>query len=220
MIYCLIRVSTDHQDYERQKNYLEEHGYIDGVNCIYITETYTGKTTKRPVLIDIIENKLKPGDSLVACELSRISRSVKDFNNLLDVVLKEKKVNVIILKENFHLLANGSMDAMTKLILNITSAFAEFERDLISDRTKDALRAKKKNGTKSGRPIGRPLKKESNDENLLKTLKLLNDGESYRNACYITRFPKATLQLRIKQLKEKYDTNDLQTIINKLEKGE
>ena len=79
--YCYIRISTDKQDYIRQENILKENGYIDGVNCEYVTETFTGKTKNRPVVRAIIE-KLKPNDNIVATELSRIARSVKDFNEL------------------------------------------------------------------------------------------------------------------------------------------
>lgn len=92
--YCYIRISTDKQEHERQKSILKEKGYINGVNCEYIEETYTGKTTKRPALTDLI-NKLQKDDTIVATELSRISRSVKDFNNLIDEILNKKKVNII-----------------------------------------------------------------------------------------------------------------------------
>ena len=220
MKYCYIRVSTDKQEYERQVKILQDNGYINDMNCKYIEETFTGKTTKRPVYDELV-NKLEKNDTLIVESLTRLSRAgiVKTLEEVSHLV-QDKKINVTIIKENFNLKAGEKPDANTNMLLGIFSVLGQFERDLISERTKEALQAKKINGTKSGRPIGRPLKKESNDENLLKTLKLLNDGESYRNACYITRFPKATLQIRIKQLKEKYDTNDLQTIINKLEKGE
>lgn len=217
MIYCYIRVSTDKQDYQRQENILKEKGYINGQNCIYITETYTGKTANRPFLQDLINNKIKKGDTIVSCELSRISRSVKDFNNLIDEILNKKKVNIIILKENFNLLANGSMDAMTKLILNITSAFAEFERDIIADRTKEALKSKMINGTKSGRPIGKPKSEYNNKENFIKTLDLIvNDNIGQSKATLRTKYPKQSFQFKIKECYTKYNTKDYKTILERL----
>lgn len=217
MIYCYIRVSTDKQDYQRQENILKEKGYINGQNCLYITETYTGKTANRPFLQDLINNKIKKGDTLVSCELSRISRSVKDFNNLIDEILNKKKVNIVILKENFNLLANGDMDAMTKLILNITSAFAEFERDIIADRTKEALKSKMINGTKSGRPIGKPKSEYNNKENFIKTLDLIvNDNIGQNKATIRTKYPKQAFQFKIKECYTKYNTKDYKTILERL----
>lgn len=218
MIYCYIRVSTDKQDYQRQENILKEKGYINGQNCLYITETYTGKTANRPFLQDLINNKIKKGDTLVSCELSRISRSVKDFNNLIDEILNKKKVNIVILKENFNLLANGNMDAMTKLILNITSAFAEFERDIIADRTKEALKSKMINGTKSGRPIGKPKSEYNNKENFIKTLDLIvNDNIGQNKATIKTKYPKQAFQFKIKECYTKYNTKDYKTILERLQ---
>ena len=201
MIYCYIRISTEKQDYIRQENILKEKGYIDGVNCKYFTETYTGKTKKRPVLLELM-GIIQKGDTIVATELSRISRSVKDFNNLIDDILKKKQVNIYIIKENFNLLANGNMDAMTRLILNITSSFAEFERDLISDRTKEALKAIKERGTKSGEPIGRPRTEYSTKENLISTLEyMIENNAGIRKASLKTRYPLGTLKLEINKLK-------------------
>lgn len=217
-IYCYLRVSTDKQDALRQENILKEKGYINGVNCEYIEEIFTGKTTKRPVFQDLINNKIEKGDTIVACELSRISRSVKDFNNLIDEIVEKKKVNIIILKENFHLLANGQMDAMTKLIMHITSAFAEFERDIISDRTKESLRAKRKNGTKSGRPIGHPKSSKNTKKNFLKTVDLIINGERQDYACYDTGFPLASFQRIKKKFLEEYGINDYKEIKKEVEK--
>lgn len=217
MIYCYIRVSTDKQDYQRQENILKEKGYINGQNCLYITETYTGKTANRPFLQDLINNKIKKGDTIVSCELSRISRSVKDFNNLIDEILNKKKVNIIILKENFNLLANGSMDAMTKLILNITSAFAEFERDIIADRTKEALKSKMINGTNSGRPVGKPKSEYNNKNNFIKTLDLIvNDNIGQSKATLRTKYPKQAFQFKIKECYIKYNTKDYKIILERL----
>ena len=216
--YCIIRVSTDYQTYERQAEILKEHGYVNGVNnCEYIEETYTGKTTKRPVFYDLIHNRLQKGDTIVATELSRISRSVKDWSELIDFLLYKKEVNVIIFKENMHLKANGEMDAMTKLILNISAIFAQFERDIISERTKESLRAKKVNGTKSGRPIGKPRNKYSSKENFIKTIEyMLENNVGQAKASLTCRYPSKTFQNDIKKCYNKYNTKDYQEILNRL----
>lgn len=213
MKYCYIRVSTDKQDYQRQTNTLENAGYIEGNDCRYILETGTGKDKKRPELRAMIEN-LNKGDEVIACELSRISRSVKDFNELLEEIMEEKKANVTILKENFHLLANGQMDAMTKLILNITSSFAEFERDMISDRTKEALAAVKKNGSKSGNPIGRQTWKGTFEGFKDALLYLIQNDVGQAKACYRNSYPNQAFFEYCKAIKEKYDVKEYQDIYN------
>lgn len=215
--YCLIRKSTFGQDHLRQTNILAENGYINGVNCEYIEETFTGKTTKRPVLEELI-NKLQKNDTIVATELSRLSRSILDFNNLIELLLYKKQVNVIILKEKFNLKANGEMDAMTKLILNISAIFAQFERDIISDRTKESLRAKKINGTKSGNPIGHPKSKYNTQENFINTLKyqINNNCGQYKASCQ-TRYPTNSYQTKLREYFVKYNTKDLKEILKNLE---
>lgn len=215
--YCYIRISTEKQDGIRQENILKENGYINSVNCEYITEIFTGKTTKRPIFQDLINNKIQKGDTIVSCELSRISRSVKDFNNLIDEIVEQKKVNIIILKENFHLLANGQMDAMTKLIMHITSAFAEFERDIISDRTKEALQAKKINGTNTGNPIGKPKGKYNTKENFIATLEyMLNKKVGQTKATIWTRYPVKSFKNDLKKCYTKYNTKDYKEILDKI----
>jgi DNA invertase Pin-like site-specific DNA recombinase len=216
--YCVIRVSTDYQTYERQAEILKEHGYINGVdNCEYIEETYTGKTVKRPIFDDLIHNKIQKGDTIVATELSRISRSVKDWSELVDFLLYKKEANVIIFKENMHLKANGEMDAMTKFILNMSAIFAQFERDIISERTKESLRAKKINGTKSGRPIGKPRSNWSSKENFIKTIEyMINNNVGQAKATLLCHYPKDTFQKDIKKCYIKYNTKNYQEILEKI----
>lgn len=217
-IYCLIRVSTDNQEHLRQENILIENGYINGVNCEYIEETFTGKTTKRPVLEELL-NKLQKNDTIVATELSRLSRSILDFNNLIKLLLYEKQVNVIILKEKFDLKANNDMDAMTKLILNISATFAQFERDIISDRTKESLRAKKINGTKSGKPIGHPKSEHNTQENFIETIKyqVKHNCGQYRASLY-TKHPTNSYQIKLRECFKKYNTRNLKEILQYIEK--
>lgn len=220
-IYCYIRVSTERQDLLRQESILQANNYIDGVNCEYIKEFYTGTTTRRPAFQDLINNKIKQGDTIVCSELSRISRSVKGFNDLIDEIVEKKKVNIYIIKENFNLKANGNMDAMTKLIMHITSAFAEFERDIISDRTREALQAKKTNGTSTGRPIGHPISKLNNKDNFIRTLEyMITEKVGQSRAVNVTKYPKMAFIKKITSLYKKYNTKDYQIILNNLKSEE
>ena len=215
--YCYIRTSTDKQDYLRQENILKEKGYINGINCEYVEETFTGKTVKRPVFQELINNKIEKGDTIITTELSRISRSVKDFNNLIDEIVEKKKVNIYIIKENFNLLANGQMDAMTKLIMHITSAFAEFERNIISERTKESLKAKKIHGTKSGHKIGRDKGNFNTKENFINTIEyMINNNVGQDKACLMCRFPAMSFKIILKKCYNKYNTKNYEEILNNI----
>lgn len=147
-VYAYVRVSTNKQEYERQMHVLKERGYTDAV--LY-TETFTGTKKNRPVW-DEMKANLEAGDTVVFESLSRIGRNTLNVLETIKELVEEIKVNVVILKENFNFVANGKTDAMTNLMLNMFSAFAQFERDMTTERTREALQAKKEAGVKLGRP--------------------------------------------------------------------
>lgn len=218
--YCYIRVSTEKQSYARQEFLLKERGYINNDNCIYVEETGSGKAiNKREVLIDLLNNILEPGDTLVATDLTRISRSVPDFRNVMDFLLKKKKANLILLKENFSFYSGEKMDAMTKAMVNFISVFAEFERDIISDRVTERMAEIKENGTKSGKPIGHPRSNKNTKEKFIKTLSLVASGESLRKACDITLYPLGTFTYNIKKYKDVLKTDQYLDILKGFEEG-
>lgn len=134
------RVSTVDQNLDRQMDNLKEAG----CERIY-EEKMTGTTSKRPQL-EMMLNTLRDGDTLVIDSFSRLSRSTKD---LLDMVerLTEMGVNIVSLKEQLD-----TTTATGKMMLTMLSALSQFERDLISERTKDGLRAARARGRNGGRP--------------------------------------------------------------------
>ena len=188
--YAYIRVSTDKQEYTRQEHALKQKGYTD---AILYTETFTGTKKSRPVF-DEMKANLEAGDTVVFESLSRIGRNTLNVLETIKELVEEIKVNVVILKENFNFNANGHMDAMTNLMLNMFSAFAQFERDMTSDRTREALAAKKEAGIK----LGRPQNNEHDEE--IKTL--LNQGTSYRKVASIVGVTLSTVQRVARELKE------------------
>ena len=155
-IYAYIRVSTDKQEYDRQIYYLQEHGYRPD-DAQFIEETYTGTKKSRPKWDELLA-LLQKGDTLVVESLSRIGRSLVNIIDIITDLVENQEVNVIVLKEGFNLKANGNMDASTRLMLNVFAAFAQFERDTISERTKEALKAKKEAGVTLGRRRGEKRK--------------------------------------------------------------
>lgn len=210
MIYCYIRKSTDEQSYKRQYHILKEKGYINGINCIFKEETYTGKTLKRPVLDELLK-ELKENDTIVVESLSRFSRGglYKTIEIIKDLVEK-RKINVIILKENLNLIAGKDMDASTKMLLGIFSILAEFERDLLSERTKEGLKA-------TDKKIGRPTKNDISIKNFINVLELqINDNLSLRTSCKKAKYPLSTYILKQKELREKYKIQDKKELLKVL----
>lgn len=212
MYYCYIRKSTDTQSYARQYLILKEKGYINGVNCIYKEETYTGKSLKRPVLDELLAN-IKENDTIVVEALSRFSRGgLYQTVELLKNLVEKRRINVIILKENFNLRAGANMDASTKLLLGIFSILSEFERDLLSERTKEGMKATKKQ-------VGRPTTNNITLDNFVKTLELqVNNKESVRVSCKHTKYPVSTFILRQKEYKEKYNISDKERLLSQLKR--
>jgi DNA invertase Pin-like site-specific DNA recombinase len=133
---------------------LELHEYARR-NDIKITdfvevEISSQKSTKAR-RIDELLNNLKPGDLLLVSELSRLGRSVGQIIQIVDTLIKNQ-VRLVAIKESIKI--NGKQDIQTKTMITMFSLFAEIERDLISERTKQGLQAAKAKGKILGRPKG------------------------------------------------------------------
>jgi DNA invertase Pin-like site-specific DNA recombinase len=139
-IFGYARVSTESQNLDRQIDALEKYG----VNQIY-NEKMTGTKRDRPELNKMID-RMTEGDTVVIESLSRIGRSTKDLIELMEL-FQQKGVNLISLKENID-----TTTSTGKLVFAIFSAIAQFERDVIADRTKEGLKAARARGRVGGRP--------------------------------------------------------------------
>ena len=180
MILGYARVSTVRQvrgnSLEEQESILKEKGCQE-----IVVEQYTGKTTERPKLQELVK-RLQPGDTLVVTKLDRLARTVQEGSQLIQSLIA-KDVTVVI--ENMGTISSKPMD---KLMLNILLAFAEFERDMIIERTQAGKEiARTKNGFKEGRP------QKYNEYQLQSALNLLADGYSYKEVEKMTRISKSTL---------------------------
>ena len=134
------RVSTQDQKLELQLDALNSYG----VEKIF-QEKITGTKADRPQLSEMTKI-LRKGDTVVVWKLDRIGRSMR---HLLDLVEEFRKAGIgfISLKENID-----TTTATGKLIFNIFASLAEFERDMLSERTKAGLKAAKARGRSGGRP--------------------------------------------------------------------
>ena len=135
--YC--RISTEHQTLEPQILKLKEYG----VTSIY-SDIISG-TKKERIGLNKLLSDLKQDDVLVVIKLDRLGRSLKDLLEIIERV-KAKKANFLSLTEGLDTNTSGG-----KLLFNIFGAIAEFERDLIKERTLLGLESAKRRGIKLGR---------------------------------------------------------------------
>jgi putative DNA-invertase from lambdoid prophage Rac len=147
-----IRISTDKQEVENQKHRINEYAAGQGIkidNCI--TETVSSRKTDREIyqLIDSLE----PGDKIIVTELSRLGRSgMIEVSRILGTI-QDKKASLSVIQNNIEI-EPGKMSVEAQAIVFALSIASELERDLISERTKAALKARKDQGVKLGRPVG------------------------------------------------------------------
>ena len=103
---------------------------------VIISECFTGRKVERPKFTELL-NKLQPGDELIVCKLDRFARSSKHGADLIqELVNKGVRVNIL----NMGIADNSSTG---KLLLNIMFAFAEYEADMIAERTSEGKAEKK-----------------------------------------------------------------------------
>jgi DNA invertase Pin-like site-specific DNA recombinase len=153
-VYAYIRKSTDQQSTKSQELAVykfanEEKLRVDQWFDVDCSSRKSTKERRIDELLDI----LREGDMLIVSELSRLGRSVGQVITIVDQLVK-KKVRVICLKENISIRLNGGQDFQTKVMVTMFSLFAEIERDLISERTKEGLARARAEGKLLGRPKG------------------------------------------------------------------
>nr|WP_183181744.1 recombinase family protein [Azospirillum sp. OGB3] len=139
-VYGYARVSTDDQNLALQRDALLKAGVP--AERIY-TDQMSGATVKRPGLT-ALRKALRPGDSLYVWRLDRLGRSVSE----LDALAKELREDGVVLKSLTEVFDTSS--AFGTFMFQILSVFAEFERNLIRERTMAGLVAAKARGSKAG----------------------------------------------------------------------
>jgi DNA invertase Pin-like site-specific DNA recombinase len=145
-----LRVSTVEQDLEKNKaDILTFANNKDFGKVKFVEEKVSGMKNWKDRKIKGVIDSLDTGDRLIVPEFSRLGRSMLEIMEMLSI-LKDKEVNVYAVKGEWEL--NGSLQS--KIMAMVFSIASEIERDLISKRTKEALRARKVAGVKLGRPRG------------------------------------------------------------------
>ena len=151
MIYGYIRVSTDKQTTENQRFEIIEFAKKQEIIIDkWIEETISGtKSLKKRELGHLLKH-LKAGDILIASELSRLGRNLLQIMSILHYCM-EIEAKIWTIKDNYRL----GDDIQSKVLAFAFGLSAEIERNLISQRTKEALKRKREQGIVLGRPKGR-----------------------------------------------------------------
>ena len=155
MIFGYIRVSTTDQNLDGQKNLISRY-CMD--NKLIVDEWIELEVSSRKTLvqrrIEELLDKLSPNDTVIASELSRIGRSIKETLNTIESIVEQKKSRLILIKQNLDLNPHDRNNITNKVLITVFSMLAELERDFISERTKEGLRARAAMGIKLGKPKG------------------------------------------------------------------
>lgn len=172
MIYGYIRVSTDKQTLENQEFEINNFCMKENIKVDkWITETISGTKDFEKRKLGKTLKKLKPGDVLICSEISRLGRNLLQIMTILNICMR-KEAQVWTIKDNYRLGA----DIQSKVLAFAFSLSAEIERNLISQRTKEALARIKASGRKLGREFGSKNKKHILDGKEQDIIKLLNKG--------------------------------------------
>ena len=147
-----LRVSTRSQDLANQKLAILEFSQkrrfpIDQ----FIESRISSRHSPLERRIDEMLGTLEPGDRLLVSELSRLGRSLSQVIQIVETLV-HRKIRFIAIKEAIEF--DGKQDLQTKVMIALFGLFAEVERDLISERTKEGLAAAKAKGKRLGRPKG------------------------------------------------------------------
>lgn len=192
MIFGYARVSTQEQNLDRQLDSLN----VSGAEEI-IQEKITGTKSDRPELNRLLD-KLRKGDVILIVDLTRLSRSTKDLFSLVDQIEK-KGANIKSLKESW-------LDTTTpqgKLMFTFMAGISQFERDLISQRTKEGLEAARARGKQGGRKSKLDLNKKKAVYELYQQKKT-----TVKNICGMFDITKPTLYKVIEEVSNKINAEN------------
>jgi len=173
-VFAYIRVSTEMQTHENQKyeitNYCKAHGLaVDR----WVSESVSGTVDVSKRLLGKMIRRMKQGDQIICTELSRLGRNMLMIMGILNLC-SSKGIAIHTIKDNFDLSDNIN----SKIIAFAFALAAEIERNLISQRTKEALAVRRQMGIRLGRPPGASSKKAIFEKNKNEILELLRKGKS------------------------------------------
>ncbi|GGF27390.1 recombinase family protein [Hymenobacter cavernae] len=146
MVFGYARVSTADQQLHLQTDALQKYG------CDTIVQEKASSAKERPALKQLL-TQLRTGDTIVVWKLDRLGRSLKDLVTLV-TGFQEQRIHFVSLQDHLD-----TTTAQGRLMFNLFASLAEFERDIIRERTNAGLTAARARGRQGGRPAG--LSKEA-----------------------------------------------------------
>lgn len=200
MVYGYIRVSSDKQTVENQR--FEINNFCEKQNLEindWIEETISGTKNYSKRQLGLLLRKVSKDDIITCSELSRLGRNLFMIMEILNICMT-KECRVWTIKDNYRL----GEDIQSKVLAFAFGLSAEIERNLISQRTKEALARKKAEGVVLGRPKGRrssPDKYKLSGKVVLIN-ELLKNGTSLRKIAKICKVDRNTLSrfLKLRQM--------------------
>ncbi len=176
MVFGYIRVSTEQQSLQNQKHkilaYAQQHKIMIDE---FIELEISSKKSQKERKIDILMDKMSEGDILICTELSRLGRNMLEILNLVEQ-FNQHKIKLIF--TNQPELSTNQNEALSSLLLAIYGYFAQTEREIISERTKQGLSAARAMGKVLGRPKGAKNKTRVLDPHKEEIARLLFIGVS------------------------------------------
>lgn len=192
MIYGYIRVSSDKQTVENQR--FEMNRFCSSQQLLiddWIEETISGTKNFSTRQLGKLLRKVKKNDIIICSELSRLGRNLFMIMEILNICMT-KECRVWTIKDNYRL----GDDIQSKVLAFAFGLSAEIERNLISQRTKEALARKKVEGVRLGRPRGRSFCKSSyklhNREQQIANMR--TDGMSFQKIADILHVNRDTVR--------------------------
>lgn len=189
MNYGYIRVSSDKQTVENQRYEIERFCAAQGLSINgWIEETISGTRDYDKRKLGELLERVQAGDLIICSELSRLGRSLYMVMEILSICM-DKDCRVWTIKDNFRL----GDDIQSKVLAFAFGLSAEIERNLISQRTREALARKRAEGVHLGRPKG-ALSKKTKLSGTEDTIQLLLDrGNSYAAIARALQVDRSTL---------------------------
>lgn len=140
-----IRVSTEEQNLDMQRQAIERYAVDQQLECIIYEEKISSRRKDRTELQHAIKAAAR-GDRFVVYKLDRLARSTKELYELTET-MRERDIDFVSISDSFD-----TSTATGKAMFGMLAVFAEFERDIIQQRTKAGLEAARKRGKIGGRP--------------------------------------------------------------------
>jgi DNA invertase Pin-like site-specific DNA recombinase len=201
--YAYLRVSTDAQDVANQKHGVLEYANARGMSgLLFVEDTISGKVSWRERKIGEMLEGCHAGDAVIFAEISRMARSTLMVLEILQYC-SERQITVHIAKQNM-VLDNSLNSKITATVLGLA---AEIEREMISQRTKEALSKRKAEGMHLGRPFGAKIKSKL-DGKQEQIKEYLNKGINKRDIARLVGCTPPTLYAFIEKHNLGAKTND------------